>query len=152
MHLMRCLQRVPSEAMISLMSGILGTHGHARGPRATGHMAAPEPPPAPRGRSRAIGHMAIPKPYQAVVLVPRSCGDARAFLRSGRAWRHEARGDFRALSCWVAGLVPQGTWKHRSPFLAGGVLCAMGHVVTPEPSPGGWRALCLRACGGSRTL
>jgi hypothetical protein len=81
---MRCLQRVPSEAMISLMSGILGTHGHARGPRATGHMAALEPP-APRGRSRAIGHMAIPKPYQAVVLVPRSCGDARAFLRSGRA-------------------------------------------------------------------
>jgi hypothetical protein len=28
----------------------------------------------------------------------------------------------------------------------------MGHVVTPKPSPGGWRALCLRAHGGARAL
>jgi hypothetical protein len=42
-HLMRRLHRVPGEAMMSLMPDILGTHGHAQGLRATGHMAAPEP-------------------------------------------------------------------------------------------------------------
>jgi hypothetical protein len=29
--------------MMGLMSGVLGTHGHARGPRVTGHVAASEP-------------------------------------------------------------------------------------------------------------
>jgi hypothetical protein len=42
MHLMSYLLYVPSEAMMSLISGILGTHGHTRGPRATGHVVAPE--------------------------------------------------------------------------------------------------------------
>jgi hypothetical protein len=34
----------------------------------------------------------------------------------------------------------------------GGVLCAMEHVVTPEPSFDGWHALCVGACGGARAL
>jgi hypothetical protein len=38
------------------------------------------------------------------------------------------------------------------PFLVGGALCAMDHVVTPEPSSGGWHALCLGARGGVRAL
>jgi hypothetical protein len=28
----------------------------------------------------------------------------------------------------------------------------MGHVMTPEPSSGEWRAMCLGACGGARVL
>jgi hypothetical protein len=43
MHLMRYLHYVPREAMMSLMSGLFGMHGQARGPRAIGHMAALEP-------------------------------------------------------------------------------------------------------------
>jgi hypothetical protein len=42
-HLMCCLHRVSGEAMMSLMSGVLGMHGHARGPRAIGRVAALEP-------------------------------------------------------------------------------------------------------------
>jgi hypothetical protein len=37
------LHRVPGEAMMGLMSGILGTHGYAWGLRATGHVVALEP-------------------------------------------------------------------------------------------------------------
>jgi hypothetical protein len=40
---MYCLHRVLGEAMMSLMPDILKTHGHVRGPRATGHMVATEP-------------------------------------------------------------------------------------------------------------
>jgi hypothetical protein len=40
---MRCMHGMPSEAMISLMSGILGKHRHAWGLRATGHVVYPEP-------------------------------------------------------------------------------------------------------------
>jgi hypothetical protein len=54
MHLMHCLHRVPDEAMMSLMSGVLGTHGHARRPRATWHVAAPEPS---RTKRRVWSHM-----------------------------------------------------------------------------------------------
>jgi hypothetical protein len=43
MHLMRYLYRVPGEAMMGLMSGVLGMHEHTWGPRTTGHMAAPKP-------------------------------------------------------------------------------------------------------------
>jgi hypothetical protein len=43
MHLMRCLRHVPGEAMMGLMSGVLGTHEYAPGSRATGHVAALEP-------------------------------------------------------------------------------------------------------------
>jgi hypothetical protein len=42
-HLMRCLHRVSGEYMMSLMSGILGTHELARGSRATGHVVSSEP-------------------------------------------------------------------------------------------------------------
>jgi hypothetical protein len=45
-HLMRCLHRVPSEAMMSLISSILGSHGHA--PRVEGHKA--------HGGSRVLLH------------------------------------------------------------------------------------------------
>jgi hypothetical protein len=96
--------------------------------------------------------VAIPDPCRVVVLMPRSHGDTRAFLRRGRAWSREARGDFRALSCWVMGSVPRGTWQHRSPFLAGGAQGASRHVVTLEPFPGGWRALCHGARGDTEAL
>jgi hypothetical protein len=43
MYLMCCLHHVLGEATIGLMSGVLGTHGYARGARTTGHVVAPEP-------------------------------------------------------------------------------------------------------------
>jgi hypothetical protein len=62
-------------------------------------------PPAPGGGSGAIGHVAISESCRAVVLVPRSRGNARAFLRRGQAWSREVRGDSGALSCQVTGSV-----------------------------------------------
>jgi hypothetical protein len=91
-------------------------------------------PPAPGGGSGATGHVEISEPCQAVVLVPRSHGDARAILHRGRAWSHEAHGDSGALSYRVTVSMPRGTWQHQSPFLAG------------------WRAWCFRACGDTRAL
>jgi hypothetical protein len=52
----------------------------------------------------------MPEPYRAVVLVPRSRGDARAFLRRGRAWSHETCGDSGTFPRRVTGLVPRGMW------------------------------------------
>jgi hypothetical protein len=46
----------------------------------------------PGGGCGATGHVAIPKPRRVVVLVPRSRGDVRAFLRRGWAWSHEECG------------------------------------------------------------
>jgi hypothetical protein len=109
-------------------------------------------PLAPGDEFGAIGHMAIPEPNRAMVLVPWSRGDARAFMRRGRAWSHEAHGDSKAISCRVTGSVPRGTWQHRSPFLVGGTHGASGHVVTLEPFPGGWHALCHGACGDTEAL
>jgi hypothetical protein len=43
-------------------------------------------------------------------------------------------GDTGALSWWVALSVPWGMWRHQSPLLLGGVLCASGHVIEPELS------------------
>jgi hypothetical protein len=78
--------RVYSKAMMGLMSIILRTHGYVRRPRATWHVATSEPSRTRRGGggSGATGHVAVPEPYRAVVLVTRSRGDARAFLRRGR--------------------------------------------------------------------
>jgi hypothetical protein len=56
-----------------------------------------------------------------------------------------ARGNTESFFWRVACTVCRGTWRHQSPFLAGGALFAMGHMVTPEPSSSGWRALCLGA-------
>jgi hypothetical protein len=134
---------------MSLMSAVLGMHGHGRGPLGTWRLRSP---PTPGSGSGATGHVAIPEPCRVVVLVPQSRGDARAFLRRGWAWSCETRGDSRALSCRVTGSVPRGTWQHRSPFLAGGVLGASGHVTTPEPSLGEWHALCHGARGDTGAL
>jgi hypothetical protein len=109
-------------------------------------------PPAPGGGSGATGHVVIPEPYQAMVLVPRSRGDTRAFLCRVRAWSRAARGDSGALSYWVMGLMPRGTWQHHSPFLAGGMYGASEHVATLEPFPGGWRSLCHGVCGDTGAL
>jgi hypothetical protein len=49
MHLMRCLHCLPGEAMMSLMAGALGTHGHASG--AESHSA--------RSGSRALMHREV---------------------------------------------------------------------------------------------
>jgi hypothetical protein len=55
--------------MMALMSGVLGTHGYARGPRTTRHVAAPKPS---HTRRRVWSHRtrAVSEPYRAVVLVP----------------------------------------------------------------------------------
>jgi hypothetical protein len=98
-------------------------------------------PPTPGGGSGATGHVAVPEPCRAVILVPRSRSDARAFLRRGRAWSHEVRGDSGAFSYRVTGSMPQGTWQHWSPLLVGGAHGALGHVATPEPFLGGSHAL-----------
>jgi hypothetical protein len=55
--------------------------------------------------------VAVPEPYRAVALVPQSRGDTRAFLRWGRDWSHEARGDSGAFPYQVTGSVPRGTWN-----------------------------------------
>jgi hypothetical protein len=134
-HLMRYLHRVPGEVMMGLLSSVLGMHGYARGLRATRHVAAPE---LTRTRRRVWSH--------------RTRGGIGALVRRGRTGSLEARGDSGALSYWVTGLVPRGTWQHRSPLLAGGAHGASGHVVTPDPFPGGWCALCHGACGDTGAL
>jgi hypothetical protein len=145
---MRCLHRVPGEAMMGLMSGVLGTH-RGREPLGTWWLRSP---PTPGGRSGTARHVPVPEPCRAVVPKPQSCGDARAFLRRGRAWRHKAHGDSGAFSCQVTGSVPRGTWQHRSPLLASGTHSASGHVATPEPFPGRWRALCHGTRGDTGAL
>jgi hypothetical protein len=40
----------------------------------------------------------------------------------------------------------------RSHYAPGDGLGALGHVVTPEPSPGGWRARCIGARGDTEDL
>jgi hypothetical protein len=152
MHLMCCLHRVPGEAMMSLMSGVLGTHGHARGPRATGHVTAPKPSRTgrrvwshmTRGGTKALsggGPGALVTwrcqslPAQGAGLEPRGTWQLRSPLLPGD--RLGARGNTGSLSWQVARTVPQDTWRHWGPFLAGGSLSAMGHVAIPEPSSGG---------------
>jgi hypothetical protein len=149
---MRCLHRVPGEAMMSLMSSVLGMHGHSLGPRATEHVVAPKPS---RTRRRVWSH--------------RTCGDTGALSGGGPGalghvmtpepfpygWRARclgARDDTGALSLWVVCSVPRGTWRHQSPFLAGGALGASGHVATPEPFPSMWHALCHGAHGDTGAL
>jgi hypothetical protein len=117
---------------MSLMLGVLGTHGLARGLRATGHVAAPEPS---RTRRRVWSHM--------------TRGDIGAIPGGGPGasvtWRRQslpAQG----------GLEPRGMWLLRSPLLPGDGLGASGHVATPEPFPGGWRARRLTACGDTGAL
>jgi hypothetical protein len=90
-------------------------------------------PPAPGGGSGAIGHVAISESCRVVVLVPRSRGNARAFLRRGQAWSREVRSDSGAL-------------------LPGDMLGGSGHVATPEPFPSRWHAWCLGARGDTRAL
>jgi hypothetical protein len=106
---MRCLHRVPDEAMMSLMSGVLGMHGHARGPRVTGHVAVVglEPQhtwwyrsPAERW-SWCLGHVATPEPSYA-----------------------------------GAGLEPRGTWRLQSPLLPGDGLGASRHMCNTPATPG----------------
>jgi hypothetical protein len=118
---------------MSLMSGALGTHGHTQGPRATGHMAAPEPS---HSRRRVWSH--------------RTRGDTGA-LPGGDpgasvTWQRQS------LPAQGAGLEPRGTWRLRSPLLPGDGLSASGHVATPEPFPGRWRALCHGARGDTGAL
>jgi hypothetical protein len=55
-HLMHCLHYVPGEALMGLMSGVLGINEYAWGPRATGRVAAPEPS---RIRRRVWSHMKL---------------------------------------------------------------------------------------------
>jgi hypothetical protein len=133
-YLTRCLHHVPSEAM---MSDVLGTHEYAWGPSATGHVVAPEPSgtgagPEPQDTcqyrspverwSLNLGHVAT----------------RRTFLRRGRAWSHEVRGNSGAVSYRLTGSVPRCTWKHRSPLMASDAHGASRHVATSEPFPDEW--------------
>jgi hypothetical protein len=87
---------MPGEAMVDLMSDILGTHGYTRGPRATGHMVAPEP-----SRTRRWVWSLRTRVSTRAVLGRRPS----AFLCRGRAWSHEACDDSGAFSCQVTGSV-----------------------------------------------
>jgi hypothetical protein len=111
---------------MGLMSGVLGTHGYARGPRATGHVAALEPS---RTRRRVWSHWT------------RGGTGAQPGGGPGASitWQHQS------LPAQGAGLEPRGMWRLRSLLLPGDGLGASGHVATPEPSPSGWRARCLGA-------
>jgi hypothetical protein len=130
---MRCLHRMPGEDMMSLMLGVLGTHGHAWGSRTTGHMAALEPSCT---RRRVWSH--------------RTRGDIGVLPGGGPGasvtWQRQS---FPAQG---AGLEPWGTWRLRSPLLPGDRLGGLGHVATPEPFPSRWHAWCLRARGDTRAL
>jgi hypothetical protein len=114
-------------------------------------VTAPEPSHT-RSGSGGTGYVVIPEPCRAMVLVSRSRGDTRVFLHRGWTWSRKARGDSEALSWWVMGSVPRGTWQHRSPFLEGGAHGASWHVVTSKPFPGGWCALCHGARGDTGAL
>jgi hypothetical protein len=89
-------------------------------PRATGHVAAPEPS---RTRRQVWSH--------------RTRGDTGALPDGGPS----ASVTWRRLS-----LLAQGVGLE-SPLLSGDGLGASVHVATPEPFPGGWRARCLGARG-----
>jgi hypothetical protein len=127
------LSHMPDEAMMSLKSGVLGMHGHARGPRATGHVAAPN---SSCIRSRVWSH--------------KTCDDTGALPGGGPdasvTWRRQS------LTAQGAGLKPRDTWRLQSPLLPGDGLGASGHVTTPKPFPGGWRARCLGVRGDTGAL
>jgi hypothetical protein len=132
---MRCLLCVSGESMMSLMSDVLGMHGHAS--EAESHEAC--------GGTRACGYGVV---GHVVTLEP--------FPTGWRARCHGARGDVRALPHQEAGLELRDMWRHRCSSLSGGGQWggsgATGHVTTPEPFPVGWRARCHGACGDVRAL
>jgi hypothetical protein len=131
---MRWLHRVLGEAMMGLMSGVLGTHEYIWGSRATGHVVATEPS---RTRRRVwscrtcAGTEAFS--YQVMGSVPRgTCQHRSPLLVSGahsalgymatpepfpsrwHALCRGARGDTGALFWRVACSVPWGTWWSQS--------------------------------------
>jgi hypothetical protein len=145
---------------MSLMSGISGTHRHARG-RGPLDTWQSRSPPAPGGGSGATGHVPLPEPCQAVVLALQGTWRHRSRVLVGGApcvlghvatpepspggWRalcYEARGDVGALSRWVACSVPRSTWQCWSPLASGAGLepwgwsfmsCAQGYLVCRVP-------------------
>jgi hypothetical protein len=90
MHLMRCLLRVSGEAMMSLMSGVLGMHGHASEAESHG---ARDDARAPRTGRRVWSR--------------ETHGDTRALPY--RVTGPAARGDSKALMHREAGLEPWDT-------------------------------------------
>jgi hypothetical protein len=92
---MRYLFHVPGDAVMSLMSGALGTHGHTSEVEPGGTWRRQSPPSLGDG-SRAAGHVATPEP----------------FLAGWRARCHGARGDTRVLPHREADLEPQDTSRH----------------------------------------
>jgi hypothetical protein len=133
--------------MIGLMSGVLGTHGYARGTRATRYVVVPEPS---RTRRRVWSH--------------RTRGGTGALPGGGPGasvtWRRQS------LPAQGAGLEPRGMWRLRSLLLPGDGLGASGyvatpvggthgaleHVTTPKPFPDGWHTLCHGARGDTGAL
>jgi hypothetical protein len=89
----------------------------------------------------------------------RRLGNARVRLGVESHWAcggygalpHQEAGT-EAFSYQVTGSVPRGTWQHRSPLLVSGAHGALGYVVTLEPFPGGWHALCRGASGDTGAL
>jgi hypothetical protein len=56
------------------------------------------------------------------------------------------------LGALLVGLEPRGVWRLRSLLLPGDEHGAPGHMATPEPSPGEWRAWCLGARGDTEAF
>jgi hypothetical protein len=102
---------------MGLMSGVLGMHGYARGARATGHVAAPEPS---HTRRRVWSHKT-----RDGTGAPLGGGPGASVT-----WQRQS------LPAQEAGLESRGTWRLWSLLLPGDRLGASGHVATPEPSPG----------------
>jgi hypothetical protein len=67
-------------------------------------------------------------------------------------WSRRTRVGTEAFSYQVTGSVPRGMWQHQSPLMASGVHGALGYVVTPEPFPDGWHALCRGESGDTGAL
>jgi hypothetical protein len=131
-HLMHCLLHVAGKVMMSLMSDVLGS-------RLRGWWASRISRPVKyfflllvaHNTQRAMWHMATPEP---------SC-------IGRRVWKHETRGDIRALPWWEAGLVPRDTPQRQSPPTPGGRCGTVGHMTTPDPSLIGRRDRCHSTCG-----
>jgi hypothetical protein len=132
---------------MSLMSGILGTHGHA--PEVEVHRT--------RGGSRALPHQEVDLESQDTWRYQSPAGRWSWCLDHVAMPEPSCAGDGHVATpksspAGVTGSVSRGTWRHRSPLLVGGVLYAMGHVAKPELSGIGSGSRAVGARGGTGAL
>jgi hypothetical protein len=143
---MHCLLRVPGEAMMSLMSGALGTHGHVSWAK---------------GRGACDDARALPR--REASLEPRNTWRQRRPSLWGdgpsRTWRPQSPPVLGGGSGVVATPEPfPAEWRARlhvatpEPSRTRSGSIAVGHVATPEPFPVGWRPRCHGARCDARAL